>query len=144
MANVHVYFVIEDLNLNLTQRQTLIAALEMLGPAYNPQPACLNHWRVRLDGKAAIFEALFNENNLAVEWFVARLADIFGINPDTIDTTLIDVTFDTKPTSVVTFAWDGTDYLRRALFGKMDATWKQSRIETLAYLAANHDEWEGG
>ena len=91
---MHCYFAIEDLNLNQGQRQTLIEALRQLGPATDSQPARLCHWRTRLDGRAAIFEAAFNENNLTVDAFKARLGVIFGVNPDTIDHRLQSVTFD--------------------------------------------------
>ena len=138
----HGYFAIEDLGLNANQRQTLIDALRRLGPATDSQPARLCHWRMRLDDRAAIFEAAFNEDNLTVDAFKARLAAIFGVDPVTIDHRLQSVTFDSRPTPIATFSHSGTDYLRMALFGGPGATWEQGRIEVLAYLAVNRDEWE--
>ena len=138
----HGYFAIEDLALNVAQRQTLIAELRSLGPASAPQPAHLNHWRVSLDGSKAIFEAAFNEDALTVDAFKKRLGAIFGVSWVTIGHSIQQVTFVTRQTPVVTFSRTGTDYLRFALFGGPAATWEQSRVEVLGYLAANLAEWE--
>jgi len=140
--NVHLYFGIENLGLNANQRQTLVQALRALGPALNPQPACLCHWRTRLDGQAAIFEALFDEDALTVKAFKRRLSAIFGVAWTTIGSSLSTVTFAERETPVVVFSRSGTDYLRMALFGGPAATWEQSQIECLGYLAANRAEWE--
>ena len=102
----------------------------------------LNHWRTRLDSDAAIFEALFDEDNLTVAWFKARLGAIFGVDPETIDHTTNQVQFVNRNTPIVVFARGGTNYLRMALFGGIGATWEQSRIEVLGYLAANQADWE--
>ena len=138
----HGYFAIEDLNLTVEQRATLIGVLRNLGPELDPQPARLCHWRVSLDGSKAIFEAAFNEAVLTVDAFKQRLGAIFGVSWVTIGHTLTSVTFAERPTPVVVFSRTGTDYLRMALFGGPGATWEQSRIEVLAYLAANRAEWE--
>ena len=142
---VHVYFGIENLALNDTQRGELVDALRKLGPLTHPSPACLCHWRTRLDGQAAIFEALFNEDVITVQAFKNRLGNIFEIDPDSIDHNVNLVTLDVLQTAVVTFGRNGTDYLRVAFFGYNGTdwpTWEQSNVETLAYLAANRDLWE--
>lgn len=138
----HFYLGIENLNLNASQRQALIDELKSLGPASDPQPARLCHWRTRLDGEAAIFEALFNEDNLTVAKFKQRLATIFGVDPATIDHASITRHFADGDTPVVTFSRAGTDYLRFALFGGAGAAWMQSGDECRGYLATNRDEWE--
>ena len=138
MANWHGYLAVENLNLNAAQRATLIDALRNLGPVSDPQPARLNHWRTRLDGEAAIFEALFNESNLTVDKFKQRLGAIFGVDPATID----DATQSTAFGPVVTFSRGGTDYLRFLLFGGAGAAWMESGDECRGYLAANIAEWE--
>ena len=142
MANWHGYLGIENLNLNPTQRQTLIDGLKALGPGSNPQPAKLNHWRTRLDSQAAIFEALFDEDNLTVNKFKQRLGAIFGISWVTIGHSVQNPTYHVRTTPVVTFSRTGTDYIRMALFGGTSATWSQSRFECIAYLLANADDWE--
>ena len=128
--------------MNSSQRQTLIEVLRLLGPSSDTQPARLNHWRTRLDNEAAIFEALFNEDNLTIPKFKQRLANIFSVDENTIDHSSQQQTFDTLPTPIVTFSRAGTNYIRFAAFGGVGATWEQSRQETLAYLAANMVEWE--
>ena len=84
---------IENLNLNASQKGTLIEALRRLGPSSDPQPARLCHWRTRLDGDAAIFEALFNEDNLTINKFKQRLGNIFSIGPSEINHDKINRTF---------------------------------------------------
>lgn len=139
------YFGIENIALNDSQRAELIAALRQLGPQSRrrvAQPAYLCHWRTRLDGDAAIFEALFDEENLTVQAFKNRLGAIFDVDPDTIDHSTTVAHFAYGDTPVVTFGRSGTDYLRMALFGGVEAGWVKSRAECLGYLAANIEEWE--
>jgi len=139
----HGYLAIENLVLNAAQRGLLVDALRALGPGNDPQPSHLCHWRTRLDNDAAIFEALFDENYLTVEAFRRRLGTIFGVDWTTIGSTLSQVAFAERQTPVVVFSRSGVDYLRMALFGGPLATWEQSRTETLAYLAANQEQWDG-
>lgn len=138
MAKRHFYLGIENLNLNTAQRQTLIDALKVLGPASDPQPARLCHWRIRLDSEAAIFEALFDEDTLTVERFKQRLGTIFSVDPDSIDHT----TQQTQYGPLVTFSRGGTDYLRFLLFGGAGASWMESGDAARAYLSSNREEWE--
>jgi len=142
MTTQHCYIGIENINLNASQRQTLVAALRALGPASHPSPACLCHWRTRTDGQAAIFEALFDENALTITAFKNRLASIFGVQPDTIDHATTSLSFAGGTTPVVTFSRGGTGYLRFALFGGVDATWGESGDECRGYLAAYRDQWD--
>lgn len=137
----HGYFGIENLNLNPSQRDTLVSALRALGPATDPQPARLCHWRTRLDGQAAIFEALFDEDVLTVATWKNRLATIFGVYPSTIDHATVTQHFAGGSTPVVTFSRGGTDYLRVALFGGVGAAWHESGDECRAYIAANSGDW---
>lgn len=141
----HGYFGIENLALNDAQRGELVDALRQLGPASSPQPARLCHWRTRLDGQAAIFEALFNESHITIDAFKTRLGTIFGIDPQTIDHEINRVTFAARETAIVTFGRGGTAYLRLAMFGYDGAdwpAWMESGDEARAYLAANQSEWE--
>jgi len=138
----HGYFGIEDINLTDNQRDTLIGVLKNLGPDAHPSPACLNHWRTRLDGDAAIFEALFDESLLTVDSFKARLANIFDVDPATIDDDLTVFHFGDGNTPVVVFSRSGTDYLRLALFGGVGATWMESGDECRAYLSLYSELWD--
>ena len=147
MSSVHVYFAIENLALNDTQRALLVDALRALGPAASRQPACLNHWRTRPDGQAAIFEALFDDDTITIAAFKNRLGAIFDVDPGTIDHALAFPVFNSLSTAVITFSRTGTDYLRAAFFGYDGATWPtwdESRAECLAYLAANIGDWQPG
>lgn len=139
----HGYFGIENLALSDQQRAALVAALRALGPDTHRSPACLCHWRTRLDNQAAIFEALFDEAALTVDAFRTRLAAIFDVGPSLIDHALHTVSFAGQVDTVIaTFSTAGTDYLRMALFGGLAATWHQSGDEARAYIAANLDAWE--
>jgi hypothetical protein len=138
----HGYFGIENINLNATQRATLIDALRALGPASDPQPCCLCHWRTRLDGDAAIFEALFSDNALTVDAWKNRLGAIFGVDPATVDNDANILSFSGGSTPVVVFSRSGTNYIRVALFGGVGATWDESRVECRGYLALYSDQWE--
>jgi hypothetical protein len=142
MAKWHGYLGIENLALNPSQRQILVDELRALGPASHPQPACLCHWRTRLDGEAAIFEALFDEDDLTVQVFKQRLAAIFGVDPATIDHDTVVRHFAGGDTPVVTFSRGGTDYLRFALFGGPDAEWMESGGECRGYLKTYQEDWE--
>lgn len=137
MMDTQKYLAIENAGLTGAQRDTFIDALKQLGPQSHPSPACLCHWRVRLDNEAVIFEALFNKDSLTVDAFRNKLANIFDIDPSTIT----DSVQQTQYGPLVTFARSG-DRLRFLLFGGINATWIESGDACRAYLAANRDEWE--
>ena len=142
----HGYWGIENLGLNATQRDTIIDELWRLGPSSDPQPARLNHWRTRLDGQAAIFEALWNENAITIDAFRQRLATLFNIDPETIDHDVSLFTFAARQSAVVTFSRNGTNYLRTVFFGYAGGddwpTWNESGDEARAYLRLYQEEWE--
>jgi len=143
MANWHGYMAIENLNLNPAQAVTLWQVIKGKGEANESQyPQFRNHWRISLDQTKGIFEALFNADNMTVDWFKARLGDIFDIDPETIDHSINNVQIVDNNTPVVTFSRNGTDYVRFAAFGGVGATWEESRVEVLGYLSANSLEWE--
>lgn len=129
----HGYFLIEDLGLTSAQRDTLVNFLKTLGDNNASQPAHRNHRRVRLDNKATIFEARFKENNLTIQKFKNKLAEIFSVDASSI-------TYSTS-NSFVTFSRNG-DRLLMKLFGGTSATWEESRLECLAYLSNNLDQWK--
>ena len=137
MTAWHGYFGIENLALSTAQRAALVTALRTLGPASDPSPACLNHWRTRLDGDAMIFEAAFNEAALTVDAWKNQLGIIFSVDAATIDHDL-----NAGANTIVVFSQGGTDYLRVALFGGIGATWAESGDACRAYLAVHAAEWE--
>ena len=142
MANWHGYLGIENINLNATQRDTLIAALRALGLHGTPRNEHNNHSRIRLDGDAGIFETLFDEDTLTVAAFKQRLGTIFGVDPATIDHSGATGNWGGETTPVVTFSRGGVDYVRMALFGGVNATWAESGEAARAYIAANAAGWE--
>jgi len=140
----HVYFGIENLNLNDIQRDTLVGVLNTLGPLNDALPCYNNHRRVRLDGQAAIYEALWNEDTITIQTFKTHLGDIFNVDPTTITHSVNQVMLNALNSAVVTFIRSGTSYLRVVFFGYDGMTWptwEQSRGEVIAYLVANAAEW---
>lgn len=113
------------------------APITIIQKYHHNLPSIMNHWRVRLDKQAAIFEALFKEENLTIDAFKQRLANIFDVDPSTIG----DSTQQTQYGPVVTFSRGG-DRLRFLLFGGVNATWMESGDEVRSYLAANIGDWE--
>ena len=145
MTRRHVYFGIENLALNDDQKATLVDALTQLGPKSHPSPACLCHWRIRLDGDAAIFEALFEDSAITVDAIRQYLANIFGVDAENIGDSISFVTFDSRRTAVARYSYAGTEYLQLAVFGYAGGewpTWSESGDECRAYLAANRGQWE--
>lgn len=144
--NRHVYFGIENLALNETQRAALVSVLNVLGPLNNSQPAFNNHRRVRLDGNAAIYESLWDEDTITVQTFKNRLGTIFGVDPATITHTVTLVTFAARQTVVVTFRYGATNYLKVVFFGYAGdgnwPSWEQSRGEAVQYIINNKAAWE--
>lgn len=131
------YFGIEALNLTAGQRATLVAALQGLGRNNaHPQPSHRNHWRIRPDNLAVIFEADFNDDEWTVAGLKARLAAIFGIDPALVTTAVAQTVYG----PVVTFTRT-SDRLRLVAFGGLLATWAESRAAAVAYLKANAAAW---
>lgn len=133
----HGYILLENLSLNNTQRSLLVDGLKTLGPSSSPQPAELNHWRIRLDNDAVIFEAKFNTNNISISAIKNRLGNIFGIDPG-------DINHATIPgdDTVIAFSYLAIDRIRFTVFGTLSALWNESGDRARGYLLANITEWE--
>lgn len=144
MANIRCYFGIENLNLTTGQKNTLITGLQALGQNNSGNlPNEKNHWRIRPDNNAVIFEALFNEDNLSIDAIKARLAAIFSVAVGTI-------THSTNQTAyglVVNFVHGGQNKIRSIAFGMTGGvwpSWSDSNAAARAYLTANAAQWETG
>ena len=128
------------------QRGLLIDALRALGPSSHPSPAFLNHWRTRLDGQAAIYEALWEKDKITIQAFKNRLGAIFGVDPDSIDHSVNQVVFAVRDSAVVTFSRTGTDHIRVVFFGYAGdddwPNWDESGDEARAYLNLYQEEWD--
>lgn len=145
--NRNVYFAIENLGLTDPQRDQLWQAMQGLGVFNNSSlPNQRNHWRIRLDGQAAIHEAVFDEDKISIAAIKTWLANTFGVGVETIDHAVLNWDFsgNLQMTSIVTFSHNATDYIRMAIMGYTSGnwpTWEQSRVETVAYIKANDAEW---
>lgn len=132
------YIAAEDVALTAPQRAAIVAAFKTLGPANDPQPARLNHWRVSLDGSKVIFEAAFKESALTVASVKQFLADAVGVDPGVIDHEITQ----TARGPLVVYSVAGTDRMRFLAFAGIGSTWDESRQQVLLYLANNPEEWE--
>lgn len=131
------YYGIEDLGLTNGQRQTLVDVLKQVGDNQSPYPNYRNHWRVRLDGKAVIFEGKFNDSDWTVDSIKNRLANIFGVDPATVS----DSQQSSQYGPVVTYSHSG-DKLRLIAFGGLLASWAESWEKVKLFLRNNQAEWE--
>lgn len=138
---ISTYFAIENIALTSPQRQTLITALQALGPSSDPQPAELMHRRVRIDGDAVLFRARFQDNDLTTANLRQFLANAFGVAVAQITATNNPQTFAVLPSPVLTMTFAAVQRMRFVLFGGLGATVAQSNAEVLAYLAANAVAW---
>jgi hypothetical protein len=138
MTTWHGYFAIEDVALTPDQRAAIIALLRELGPVSDPQPAHLMQFRPSLDGSRAIFEALFNADNLTVVSIKAKLAAAVGINASLI----ADSAQQTAYGPLVTYSVASVDRMRFLVFGGGAATWEESRVQARQFIIDNYAEWE--
>ena len=146
MADVHLYFGLEVLSLTAPQKATLVANLQALGQRNGGLPNERNHWRLRPDDDAVIFEAVFSEDNLTADSMKTWLASIFGVAVGTISHNLTTPTFGTRPSQVLTFTYNSIQRIRSVVFGSVRiddvlTTYEESHAEALAYLAANAAAW---
>lgn len=142
MAQIACYFGIENLNLTNPQRALLVDGLKTIGDNTSPYPNFRNHWRVRLDNNAVIFEASFDEDNLTIAAIKARLATIFGVAVGTIShSSSQNATYGL----IITFTHSAQQKIRMVAFGHNGSAWgtiEQSRTAAKAYLTANAAQWE--
>jgi hypothetical protein len=131
------YFGVQLLNVTAAQREALIVAFQSLRGVNPAGPQHINHWRIRLDRLAAIFEAQFDQADLTVARVTQFLANAVGVSPGIIsaDTT------QTARGPLVTFSAGGTDRLQMIVFGGVGATRDESHTQTLIYLDANRPDW---
>ena len=132
------YFYIQDLGMTATQRQTLVDVLKAWGLRnLSLYPNERNHWAVRPDGLAVIFEAVFDSDNLTVLWFRTKLAEIFNVSVTTITATTTSTIYG----PLALFKYNTVNKLRMGIFGGVDATWEESHTAVLQFLADNQDTW---
>lgn len=146
MAETRLYLGIENLTLTNAQRNQLVAHLQGLGLDNNgPLPNRRNHWRIRPDNQAAIFEAAFDDGTISIAAVKTRLGIIFNIDPAQISHSVATPSYSAgNSTTVVTFIYQAVSRLRIAAFGTLSGTWQQSNAEVRGYLAANIATWGDG
>ena len=137
--DVELYFYIEDLALTVAQRNTLVGQLKTIGLRdEDPKPRNRNHWRVRADNKAVIFEGWFDDSQLTAVNLRARLAAIFGVATSSI-------TYATTQSAYgpyMTYTYNAAARARVGVFGGPFATYPESQAAALAYLDANRAAWD--
>lgn len=134
----HGYIYLENIALNATQRANLVAALRALGNQTGNHPHLISQFGVRLDNEAAIFEAVFADNDLTVSRVKQYLADVFGISPNQID----HVATSNQYGTLLTLSRGGTDRIRLGMFGGVGASWETSRQATNQYLIDFKGLWD--
>lgn len=139
MADHCLYFYIENLGLNATQKATLVAALRALVRQDDPQPVNISRMRPRLDGEAAIFAGMVDsETHLTAAAVKARLVALLGVPA-------ANVTYATTQSAygpAITLKHNGVNKLRLGVFGGIDADWGTSLQACRAFLKANAAQWE--
>jgi hypothetical protein len=93
-------------------------ALKGIGRQLSDQPAEMNHTRERLDQRALLIEALFEETEITREAIVATMADAVGLPEAAVDAVI----------SYLIFAEGGT--------------WAESNAAARQYLIDNAEDWE--
>lgn len=136
------YIGLENIALTNAQRNQLVTHLQSLGIANSdPNPSRRNHWRIRPDNNAAIFEAAFDDGTISIAAVRNRLGIIFGVDPALITHSVASPSFGGNTTQVITFTYQAAQRLRIAVFGTLSGTWAQSNAEVKGYLAANAEAW---
>lgn len=144
MSIRHQYIGIENLGLNASQKQSLVAALRQLGNANNdPQPALRNHWAIRADNEAVIFEALFDDDQWTIAKTKERLGALFGVAVGSINHTTSTLAVGGTTSTVVRFTYNSQARLHLVIFGTLTADYETSRAAAVAYKIANAAQWGG-
>ena len=139
MADINLYFYVEDIALTVAQRNTLVEQLKLIGRKdTDGNPKNRNHWRVRPDNKAVIFEGWFDDTHLSAVGIRNRLASIFGVA----NTSITYTTNNTAYGPVVVYSYQSTERLRIGVFGGTSTTYAQSYAAVLDFLSDNQATWE--
>lgn len=132
-----MYFGVENIALTASQRDTLADGIKQLGANSDPNPAHRNHWRVRNDQEAVIFEGALDDANFTVAALRQRLATLFGVPLAQVTNT----TSNPAAGTLLTMSYQATPRVRFLVFGGAAATYPESRAAAQAYLAANAASW---
>jgi hypothetical protein len=138
MTDVNLYFYIENLAMTPAQVNTLVTQLKALGQRNDDGiPRFRNHWRIRPDNKAAIFEGVFDSSDLTALKARNRLAAIFSVT----QVSVIYATGSTTYGPLVTFTYNDTDQLRLGVFAGVAAAYSNSQAAVRQFLSDNAAAW---
>ena len=134
----HLYIGIEVLTMTAAMRDTLVEALKKIGRQDGPYPNLINHWRIRPDGMAAIFEAEFDAGEVTPNRMTNRLEGLYNLGPGTVSQTVTQTAYG----PLVTFKTGSTNRLRLIAFGGVDVSWGESSVAVQKYLSDSKSTWE--
>lgn len=138
----HGYFVVERLNIGISNWNALIVLFEAMGTESSPIPAFNNHWRKRIDDNAVIYESMFDTSEVSISAFKQMLADEFGVPVEDIEDVQTEESYAGGTTIVWTFLYNAVERFKVERFGGSGSTWTQSGDECRGYLFFYRDEWE--
>jgi hypothetical protein len=141
MADVELYFYAENVNLTAPQQETIVNAIKTWGKRdLDPNPRHRNHWRIRLDNKAVIFEAWVNDDNLTVLSLRTRLANMFGVALAQVTGSVTTNTYG----QLVSITYASQVRLRVGVFGGVAADYYTSQAKVKQFLIDNKATWDAG
>jgi DNA primase catalytic subunit len=138
----NLYFYVEDLSLDSKDKNTIVDYIKSLGKKdadKNPKnPKNINHWRVSLDGKKAIFEAWWDESEL-VNSITSKLTA-------TIDKSVPveNVSKITKQGTEIIYTDKSVNKFKMLVFGGMSSSYEESQKQCQIFLYKNISDWEVG
>lgn len=133
MTEWHAYALLEfdtpGLTLTNADKVGIRDATLSIGMQLAPQPANITHLRIRTDKRAVIMEVTFDP------FPAGQLAEIE-------DDTYAAMAANTQHTQAELEAQSDFSLFKPDGVNNADVTWEQSRLEVIAFLAANIADWE--
>lgn len=135
------YWVCERSTLGVNNRDALLALFDAMGTHDSPFLMNNNHYRIRLDGDAKLYESNFDPAEVSITQFKQLLAGEFGVPVEDIDNVTTQDDYAGFGTTVWTFSYNSIDRCVMCRFGG-GGTWAESNAECLGYLKLYQAEWE--
>jgi hypothetical protein len=131
----HGYIALERVDMAAGDFTTFLNYAKAQGQQYRSVPHRLVHWRT-INADKVVIEAEWGNGEMSVAHCDDWLGAILDVATGDIGHANSSVTYVTKATPVTLFSHGGTDYFRLRILGDSDATWEQSRVESVGYLLA--------
>lgn len=141
---IPTYVGAENISLTQAQKDAFRTTFAAIGPANNPSPAELMHWRGRADGNATIMRASFQESDLTTNGLRTLLATALGVPVAQVTAATSSITYQTIASTIVTMSVNATPAMRFILFATPRSSVQQSNDEVLAYIKQNAAAWGDG